>query len=448
MKDRQRYYSFEALRGMPLAKLRVLWEQVPTDRQRSYRQAYEREVLAAGAEGSDVKEKQVAVALLQRYVEAALVPIGLRWARTPGRVQEAARKGENVDAPEDEAGKNRNKPSPVILLGLGLAALAMVGMVLLRGGLFFDGETAATDDVEMITTGRTVETPTPLALEAQDDVIQGGDASRATMYPINLQIAVPGSPQPRVWVMQQRTVRASQWHYDPNPDTASFLSGMAIRPVIGIPWSEDNAEWFERIGEGSSFNLQMNTGAILHFEFMEKREVRRSDTGIFRQISPGVVLLLLGETDEEGLPTATRTMVTAWYPPEQELSRSGELLGALALPTPHVTPTAPLTLTPTPVVFPSFGVQVIEVTYATGQLTTVLRIYNGSSQIVPVKPDDLWLALGYIPQPSGPRVPADGLTAFDLLPGQAADVTLLWRWEGEPYAVLGIGEWRFAINVT
>ena len=50
MKDRQRYYSFEALRGMPLAKLRVLWEQVPTDRQRSYRQAYEREVLAAGAE--------------------------------------------------------------------------------------------------------------------------------------------------------------------------------------------------------------------------------------------------------------------------------------------------------------------------------------------------------------------------------------------------------------
>src|SRR5690606_32470245 len=169
---------------------------------------------------------------------------------------------------------------------------------------------------------------------------------------------------------------------------------------------------------------------------------------IFRQISPGVVLLLLGEPDEEGLPTATRTMVTAWYPPEQELSRSGELLGALALATPHVTPTAPPTLTPTPVVFPSFGVQVIEVTYATGQLTTVLRIYNGSSQIVPVKPDDLWLALGYIPQPSGPRVPADGLTAFDLLPGQAADVTLLWRWEGEPYAVLGIGEWRFAINVT
>ena len=69
----------------------------------------------------------------------------------------------------------------------------------------------------------------------------------------------------------------------------------------------------------AEFRLQMNTGAILTFTFEDKREVRRSDTGIFRQVNPGLVLLLLGETDDEGLPTGTRTLVTAVYPVEQEL---------------------------------------------------------------------------------------------------------------------------------
>ncbi len=44
----------------------------------------------------------------------------------------------------------------------------------------------------------------------------------------------------------------------PNPDTASFLSGMSMRLVIGIPWSEENATWFAQIGAGADFQLQMN----------------------------------------------------------------------------------------------------------------------------------------------------------------------------------------------
>ena len=99
-------------------------------------------------------------------------------------------------------------------------------------------------------------------------------------------------------------MRASEWNFDPDPDIASFLNGMSVRPVIGIPWSEDNAAWFAQIGAGAEFSLQMNTGAILSFIFDDKREVRRSDTGIFRQVNPGLVLLLLGETDADWLPTA------------------------------------------------------------------------------------------------------------------------------------------------
>jgi len=444
MSDVLRYHTVEALRALSLDELRALWELVPTDRQRAYRAAYDREVKTAGAEGSDAKERKIALALLKRYHESALVPIGLRWARAPKRVQDAAERGTGFDSPEDKTAAKSGKPSSVVLAFMGVLMIGMIGLVLLRGG--GSGSVETTPDTDVTTTLPAGVTPTPLALEAQDEVIEGGDTSRAPFYPINLQITVPESAVPRVWVVQRRAVRASEWNFDSNPDTASFLNGMSVRPVIGIPWSEDNAEWFAQIAEGAEFRLQMNTGAILTFAFEDKREVRRSDTGIFRQVNPGLVLLLLGATDDEGLPTGTRTLVTAAYPVEQELGRMGELIGALAQPVIAVTPTLLPTAMPTPIPFIGLDVQIISVTTSAGQVTTRLRLYNGGSSAVPITPDDLWLALGFAENPPGPRLPAEGLTPFDLLPGQAADMTLVWLWQDEPYASLGVGAWRFTLQ--
>lgn len=444
MSDTLRYHTVAELRALSLDELRALWDLVPTDRQRSYRAAYDREVKSAGAEGSDAKERKITLALLKRYHESALVPIGMRWARTPKRVQVAAERSESIDAPERAPAANSGKPSGKVLVVLGALMLGMVALILLRG----TSSTSGMDNAE-ITTSPTLSadiTPTPLALEAQDDVIQGGDTSRAPFYPINLQISVPDTVVPRVWVVQRRAVRASEWNFDPNPDTASFLNGMSVRPVIGIPWSEDNAAWFAQIEAGAEFRLQMNTGAILTFAFEDKRDVRRSDTGIFRQVNPGLVLLLLGETDAEGLPTATRTLVTAAYPVEQELGRMGELIGALAQPVVALTPTPLPTAIPTPIPFISLDVQIVGVTTHIGQITTRFRLYNGGSSPIPIMPGDLWLALGYGENPPGPRAPAEGLAPFTLLPGQAADMTLVWLWQGEPYGSLGIGSWRFALQ--
>lgn len=96
-------------------------------------------------------------------------------------------------------------------------------------------------------------TPTPLALDNQDEVINEGDAGRETTYPVNLQVQLDGDTAPRVWVVQRRAVQTSAWNYDPNPDTASYVGGMSVRPVIGIPWSEDNQAWFDRM-EAGTFN--------------------------------------------------------------------------------------------------------------------------------------------------------------------------------------------------
>ncbi len=440
MSDQLRFHTLDELKNLSLAELRALWELVPTDRQRSYRAAYDREVKTAHAEGSDVKERKIALALLKRYYEAGLVPVGLRWARAPKRVIEAARQGERYREPEAAAAKT-GSPSGKVLMVLGALLLGMV-LLLLRG----TGETSVSPDVTATLPAGV--TATPLALEAQDEVIEGGDASRAPLYPISLQVSAGDGAAPRVWVVQRRAVRASEWNFDPNPDTASFLNGMAVRRVIGIPWSEDNAAWFEQIGAGAAFRVQMNTGAVLTFTFEDKRAVRRSDTDIFRQVTPGLVVLLLGETDAEGLPTGTRTLITATYPVDQELGRAGELMSALALPPVEVTPTPLPTATPTPLPFSGLDVQIIWVATSAGQITTRLRLFNGGDMPLTITPEDVWLALGYAENPQGPRIPAEGLVPFDLLPGQAADMTFVWLWSREPYATFAVGGYRFAIQVT
>jgi hypothetical protein len=93
-------------------------------------------------------------------------------------------------------------------------------------------------------------------------------------------------------------------------------------------------------------------------------------------------------------------------------------------------------------------VRLVSVTYIDGEITTRLRIYNGRTETLHFTQDDIWLALGYAPEPPGPRNPAEGLTPFDLLPEQAVDLTLVWYWGGEPYASMGVGDYRFAIQIT
>ncbi len=164
------YHSIEELRGLSLSELHALWELVPTDRQRAYKAAYEREVRTAGAVGSDELERQVTAELLKRYGEAALVPVGSRWARTPGRVQEAAQQNVVLDAPENEVRPASGKPSPKVLIAVGLAALVFFGLMFTRmlGGRS-SGEVEATPESSPTPTPLVSPTPTPLALVPRQD---------------------------------------------------------------------------------------------------------------------------------------------------------------------------------------------------------------------------------------------------------------------------------------
>ena len=324
MSDNLTFHTVDELRGLPTEALTALWELVPTDRQKSYKAAYDGEVRAAGAAGSDILERQLAGELLRRYLETALVPVGSRWARTPTRVQTAAKQDDGLEI--SAADTKQHPPSFKLMAIGGVVALIFVGLIAIRllgsRSPYVEAHTATPS---LTPTLRISPTPTPLALEEQDAIVQSGDADRAAAYPVSLQISTAANDAPRVWVVQRRTIRAAEWKFDDNPDTASFLSGMSVRPVIGIPYAPENAILFHHLQTGSIFTVTLNTGAVLTYEFATKRSVRRSETDIFRQIGPGLVLLLIGETDRDGLPTGTRTLVTGSYSPDQELSRTGEL---------------------------------------------------------------------------------------------------------------------------
>jgi hypothetical protein len=391
-------------------------------------------------------EKQITEELLNRYITTALVPIGARWARTPTRIQEAVKQDIDLVAPEVVEEQNRPKKPPIALMGM--AGVAFVGMLLfilphLGGRVRQVGTTTMTATATLTVTPGKSPTPTPIALEQQDSVIQGGDSGRMVAFPVNLRVTLAGASQPRVFVVQRRVIQTAEWNFDSNPDTASYIAGLTVRPVIGMPYSPENATLFQSISDGTTFTLQMNTGAALRFTFEQRLVVSRSDTALFRQIGPGLVLALIGEHGIDGAPTATRIVITATYLPDQELVRDGALTGLLPIIEPSLTPTPMPTVPP----LSQLDVQIVSVETIPGHIITRLRIFNGQPDPVRITPDSIWLALGYAPEPDGPRVSAEGLAAFDLLSGQAADLTLRWAWAGEPFATFGVGEYRYSFGI-
>jgi len=448
------YRPLEDWQALTIAELDEVYALVPTQRQQYYREVLEREATKANAV-TDAEELQVARALLERFAGDALVPVGARWAKPPARVKAAAMGGEPLVTPEDEVvPKGGNLPNPMLLVAAGvlLFACLLIFVFVVAGG----GDDSATDsettNAFASPTLRHTVTPTPIALEEQDTIIKDGDrdSSRTLAYPVGLQIYPPGERQPRVFVVQRRLVEFSEWSYDPNPDTASYLLGMSVRRVVGIPWSEENAALFDRLHEGAVFHLILNTGAVIEYRFEQQTEVRRSDTAAFRQISPGLVLVLIGELDSSGAPTATRSLVVARYEAEQELTREGFLSTDVDRIAPIATPT-PIIPTATPL--PARDLLYVElVSVATspdGYLVTELRLYNGQFESVTIYPDDIRITFGNRPNPPGPWQSATGFGEMTILPGQAMDLSITWAWEGRmSHALMDITSYIFGIQLA
>lgn len=435
------YRSVDALRVLPEADLTALWEVVPTDRQQYYQRMYAGEVNREKASSSDLAEYEAVSRLIAKYQETGLIPLGEYWLATPERIQQLVRDGLPAESTTIRTGKPASKQwLPFMFVGVGIIAVAMVFITGARLSSIGKPVTplqtlTITPTPQRSSTPILTPTLTPLALENQDAIIRGGtdrNAGNITAYPISLKVFPGDGSQPRVFVVQRKVIDTAEWQFDPNPDTASYIAGLSARPVIGIPYSEENEALFKKSGAASIFMLQLNTGATLRFRFVNQNAVQRSETSPFRQSGTGLILVLIGQRDETGAPTAIRQMITANYWSGQELSADGALIPIDGTLFPTITPVP----TATPV--ERLDVQLISVHTTSGYLKAQLRIVNRRLSTVEFTPDSIWLALGYSPQPTEPRIPAEGLRSFILLPGQAVDITAYFAYTDERYGVIGI----------
>jgi len=438
------YHPLDELERMSLAEVEALWELVPTERQRTYKAIYDRTRRDEGASGSDHLEISMIQKLLSKYREKALIPLGAYWVSTPTKIQQVASTSAPLVKPETPEAQTAKKPSAKLML-LGAGCLLVFGFLFVRnlGNRNSKVAVVGTGTITPTLTATLLHTPTPtpFALDAQDSIIRGGDTSSSgQLFPVNLRVMLGSEKQPRIFIIQRRLIQTTEWNFDDNPDTASYISGLTVRPVLGIPWSDENVALFNAMSARTNFVLQMNTGASLKYQFAARQVVNRSDTSLFRQVAPGLVLALIGQRDPETKEsTPDRIIVLADYVADQELS-SGVLTG-ITLPT-AASPTP--TLTPTPV--QRLDVQLIAAESAQGFVRVRLRIYNGQYIQTQIDSRSIWIIYGYTERPIGPHVAAE-IAPFSLEPGQAVDLKITFAWHGEPFATLGIlDDYQFALG--
>ena len=566
------YRSLADLLEMDIAELEACWEDVPTDDQTYLKNVLAKEVRKHGTM-DDAGEVQIIRRFVKQYQEMGSVPANNVWLKVPPHMREQFKSDEVIEEEPttsrrySRAGQDSEGLPPwLALLLLGLAFLAIpiaFYFFFLRGG----GDSSSEVIVDLSTAPATIAatptpqptttpTPTPFALDNVDRSIGRGDRQDRTYYPVLLQVfdAVDATQPSHAFVVQEHEISIAEWHFDSNPDIASWVGGLLVRPVLGIPYSEQNDELFQTLTTGSSFIITMNTGDILRYNYTTVKTVGRTETTIFRQTHPGLVLVLIGQEDDNGRPTNERLVIEAEYDLSQELDRVSQItppsvmVGQVAYPLEDVAVQVERTslrpgdnlatgmvyalvdiqitnggnnaLSPAslPVVLeddshtrflpvldivgecglwqqeiPPNTAQCISLTFAVPQLTRAylklaetvytldfappeaapninslevllrrvnydddalavdLYIYNPLSQSVEIHRDDLWLALGYSPNPNAPHQPplfAEQDVIHTIPPNAAWEIVFQFPYDGQTHGTLGILGHIYAVEIS
>jgi len=326
------YREPDVLENMTLEQVEAIWDFVPTEDRDFLTRRY-RNLLKKHQIGNDELEKQLADEYLQRYRYEGLVPAGEQWVKLSSSKRLEMKQGETDLADMDEDDGNGLPWMNITLVGFGIFMLIFLAARFLGNG---NPTSSQLEETGTITPTATVTfTPSPIpsftpiptataiALVESDRFIAAGDGRNRNFFPVQFQVIKAKDAQARVFIVQERQINLTEWLFDPNPDVVSWISHTRIRPVLGIPYSEANVAFIRSLGPDSSFVLRMNTGVELTFHFSTASEISRQDTQLFQQVEPGVILVLIGELDEEGLPTSTRYVVSASHKPGNKLNLDG-----------------------------------------------------------------------------------------------------------------------------
>jgi hypothetical protein len=238
----------------------------------------------------------------------------IKWFKVSDRIRERLESGQ----PLEEEAPVAEKRGLNWKVGLAAAALGLVLICLVASAI--RNATSGKDQVskaDMTATAAALAllphetpTPTPLALEDIDRPIRAGDDLH-NYYPVLLEI-VPSQGLPRVFPVQQKGVKVAEWAFEPDPDVASAVLGLVVRPVLGIPYSPPNAQFLGGLKAGDAMHLRMSTGQTLLFRVSGSQRVSRQEVSLFDQSRPGIAIVLLQDV------AGDRLVVYGDYPAEQE----------------------------------------------------------------------------------------------------------------------------------
>lgn len=324
------YHELNSLEAMSLEDIERIWDLVPTEDQDYLTRRY-RKSLKQHAISSDEQEIQMADQYLQRYQYEGLVPAGDQWVRLSASRRQVLKSGETELAEIDDDESGGFPWMMIAIVGFGIfLAIFVISRVIGGHNAEVVSVAEATETLTPTMTWTPSATPTitptptatPIALVESDIFIEAGDGRNREFFPVQLQVIRPEDTQARVFIVQERAIDLTEWTFDPNPDVTSWISGTSVRPIFGIPYSESNQAFMESLVTGSEFIIRMNTGSELDYRFVAAQELGRENTTLLRQDQPGIVLVLIGETDTDGLPTSTRYFVTGSYNPGIEVDLS------------------------------------------------------------------------------------------------------------------------------
>jgi hypothetical protein len=103
------------------------------------------------------------------------------------------------------------------------------------------------------------------------------------------------------------------------PDSAEWIYGTVVNYVIGLYASDEITSLVEDLADNDPITLRMSNGADLHFRLSGRQRVPSDAVDeLFRQLRPGITLVVLGDGDDE------RLVATGLYDADREPATIGE----------------------------------------------------------------------------------------------------------------------------
>ena len=141
-------------------------------------------------------------------------------------------------------------------------------------------------------TAAPIGTPTPLPPQEVQVKPQPVKLAEGAVVPVSLEVA--GRYLPIV----PTGLRGGSWAYVTDPDQVSWLAGSYVNVLLGLPYSDGNADLLAAsLALSDTLRLRNNVAGVTSYRVVERHNVDVYAIEVFRQRRAGLTLVLLGGND-------------------------------------------------------------------------------------------------------------------------------------------------------